>query len=155
MPAWHIVFIAGTGVPASGWLDQRLRPRSDRDGTEVMSRRSTRRTQSSDQVVWNPRRYGAKRFLPKPLRGLRYVPWVIVVERLASYGAADCELVASVEYRQSKYLKIGLKNFQQPTAVRERVMKRFASLGQAQRLLIAFRHIRGHAGSRRHLTSAP
>ena len=43
----------------------------------------------------------------------------------------------------------------QPTRVRERVMKRFASPGQAQRFLFAFGSIRQHLRPRRHLISAP
>jgi putative transposase len=35
------------------------------------------------------------------------------------------------------------------------VLKRFASLGQAQRFPFAFSHIRGHFRPRRHLMSAP
>ena len=42
-----------------------------------------------------------------------------------------------------------------PTRVRERVMKRFASPGQAQRFLFAFGSIRQHFRPRRHLISAP
>ncbi len=41
-----------------------------------------------------------------------------------------------------------------PNGFRERVMKRFASAGQAQRFLFAFSHIRGHFRPRRHLISA-
>ena len=47
------------------------------------------------------------------------------------------------------------ENSHQPTRVRERVMKRFASPGQAQRFLFAFASIREHFRPRRHLISAP
>ena len=46
----------------------------------------------------------AKRFLRKLLKGLRYVPRVLVTDKLASYGVAHRELMASVTHRQSKYL---------------------------------------------------
>jgi putative transposase len=40
----------------------------------------------------------AKRFLGKLLKGLRYVPRVLVTDKLASYGAAARELMASVTH---------------------------------------------------------
>jgi transposase-like protein len=42
----------------------------------------------------------------KLLKGLRYVPRVIVTDRLASYQVAHRELVPSVTHRRSKYLNI-------------------------------------------------
>ena len=54
-------------------------------------------------------------------------------------------------HRRSKYLN----NRAESTRVRERVMKRFASPGQAQRFLFAFSSIRQHFRPRRHLISAP
>src|SRR5271157_4552069 len=97
----------------------------------------------------------AKRFFRKLLKGLRYVPRVIVTDKLASYGVAHRELVPSVTHRRSKYLNNRAENSHQPTRIRERVMKRFASPGQAQRFLFAFSHIRQHFRPRRHLMSAP
>ena len=58
-------------------------------------------------------------------------------------------------HRRSKYLNNRAENSHQPTRVRERVMKRFASPGQAQRFLFAFGSIRQHFRPRRHLISAP
>ena len=58
------------------------------------------------------------------------------------------------EHRQSKYLNNRAENSHQPTRIRERAMKRFASPGQAQRFLFAFSHIRQHFRPR-HLISAP
>ena len=97
----------------------------------------------------------AKRFFGKLLKGLRYVPRVIVTDKLASYQVAARELVPSVTHRRSKYLNNRAENSHQPTRVRERMMKRFASPGQAQRFLFAFSHIRQHFRPRRHLMSAP
>ena len=68
---------------------------------------------------------------------------VIVTDKLASYRLAHRELVASVTHRRFKYLNRA-ENSHQPTRVGERVMKRFASPGQAQRFLFAFENIRGH-----------
>jgi putative transposase len=46
----------------------------------------------------------ARRFFRKLLTGLRYVPRVIVTDRLASYHVAHRALVPSVTHRRSKYL---------------------------------------------------
>jgi len=97
----------------------------------------------------------AQRFFRKLLKGLGYVPRVIVTDKLASYRVAARELVPSVSHRRSKYLNNRAENSHQPTRVRVRVMKRFASPGQAQRFLFAFSHIRAHFRPGRHLMSAP
>jgi len=96
----------------------------------------------------------AKRFFRKLRKGLPYVPRVLVTDKLAGYQLAHRELVPSVTHRRSKYLNRA-ENSHQPTRVRERVMKRFASPGQAQRFLFAFGSIREHFRPRRHLISAP
>ena len=97
----------------------------------------------------------AKRFFRKLLTGLRYVPRVIVTDQLGSYQVAHREVLPSVTHRRSKYLNNRAENSHQPTRIRERVMKRFASPGQAQRFLFAFSHIRQHFRPHRHLMSAP
>ena len=97
----------------------------------------------------------AQRFFGKLLKGLRYVPRVMVTDKLASYRVAHRELVPSVTHRRWKYLNNRAENSHQPTRVRERVMKRFASPGQAQRFLFAFSLIRAHFRPRRDLMSAP
>jgi putative transposase len=97
----------------------------------------------------------AKRFFRKLRKGLRYVARMIVTDKLASYQVAHRELLPSVTHRRSKYLNNRAENSHQPTRIRERVMKRFASPGQAQRFLFAFSHIRQHFRPRRHLISAP
>ena len=79
---------------------------------------------------------------------------MIVTDKLASYQVAHRELLPSVTHRRSKYLENQAKNSHQSTRVRERVMKRFAWPGQAQRFLFAFGSIRQHFGPRRHLISA-
>jgi hypothetical protein len=43
---------------------------------------------------------------PDLLKGLRYVPRVLVTDKLGSYRVAHRELMSSVEHRQSKYLLI-------------------------------------------------
>ena len=58
-------------------------------------------------------------------------------------------------HRCWKYLNNRAENSHQSTRVRERVMKRFAWPGQAQRFLFAFGSLRQHFRPRRHLISAP
>jgi len=58
----------------------------------------------------------AKRFFRKLLNGLRYVPRVLVTDKLASYQVAHRELLPSVTHRRSKYLNRA-ENSHQPTRV--------------------------------------
>ena len=51
----------------------------------------------------------AKRFFRKLLKGLQYVPRVIVTDKLRSYAAAKREILPGVEHRQSRYLNNRLK----------------------------------------------
>jgi hypothetical protein len=44
----------------------------------------------------------AKRFFKRLLKGLQYVPRVIVTDKLSSYGAAQRHLLPGVEHRQSR-----------------------------------------------------
>ena len=46
----------------------------------------------------------AKKFFRKLLKGLTYVPRVIIMDRLKSYGAAMRDSLPSVEHRQHRYL---------------------------------------------------
>jgi putative transposase len=45
----------------------------------------------------------AKKFFRKLLKGLRYLPSVIVTDKLWSYSAARTEIMPSVEHVQQKY----------------------------------------------------
>ena len=96
----------------------------------------------------------AKRFFRKLLKGLRYVPRVLVTDKLGSYQVAHREFMSSVEHRRSQYLNNRAENSHQPTRQRERAMKRFKSLRHAQRFLSAFSGISAHFRPRRHLLSA-
>jgi len=49
------------------------------------------------------------------LKGLRYVPRMIVTDKLASYQVAHRELMPSVRHRRSKYLNNRAENSHQPT----------------------------------------
>lgn len=57
----------------------------------------------------------AKRFFCKLLKGLQYVPRVIVTDKLRSYGAARKEILPGVEHRQHRYLNNRAEVSHQPT----------------------------------------
>ena len=96
----------------------------------------------------------AKRFFRRLLKGLQYVPRVIVTDKLRSYGVARRHLLLDVEHRQSRYLNNRAENSHRPTRRRERQMQRFKSSDQAQTFLSAHAFIHGHFHPRRHLMVA-
>src|SRR6516165_10994757 len=77
----------------------------------------------------------AKKFFRKLLKGLQYVPRVIITDKLKSYGAAKREILPGVEHRQSRYLNNCCENSHRPTRQREYRMQGFKSAGHAQRFL--------------------
>jgi putative transposase len=78
----------------------------------------------------------AKRLLRKLLKRQCRAPRVMITDKLPSYGAAKREVMPGVEHRQHKGLNNRAENSHQPTR-RERQMKRFKSVRQAQRFLSA------------------
>ena len=96
----------------------------------------------------------AKKFFRKLLKGLAYMPRVIITDKLKSYSAAKRELLPSVEHRQHRYLNNRAENSHQPTRQRERRMQGFTSPGHAQRFLAAYGPIVQHFRPRRHLLPA-
>jgi putative transposase len=96
----------------------------------------------------------AKKFFRKLLKGLQYVPRVLITDKLKSYSAARAEVLPSVEHLQQKYQNNRAENSHQPTRLREKVMRRFKSAGHAQRFLSAFGTITSHFRVGRHLYSA-
>ena len=96
----------------------------------------------------------AKKFFRKLLKGLRYVPRVIITDKLKSYGAAKREILPGVEHRQHRYLNNRAENSHQPTRQWERRMQGFKSPGHAQRFLSAYGPIAQHFRPKRHRLSA-
>ena len=96
----------------------------------------------------------AKKFFRKLLKTLRYVPRVIITDKLRSYNAATAEVMPSVEHLQRKYQNNRAENSHQPTRLREKIMRRFKSAGHAQRFLSAFGIITSHFRGGRHLYRA-
>ena len=108
-----------------------------------------------DSLV-HPRRdkRAAVRFLRQLLKGLTYVPRVVITDKLASYGAALREVLPGVEHRRHKGLNNRAENSHQPTRERERRMRRFKGPGHAQRFLASYGPIAGHFRPRRHRLTA-
>jgi len=96
----------------------------------------------------------AKKFFRKLLKKVRYVPRVIITDKLRSYGAAKAEVLPSVEHLQQKYQNNRVENPHQPTRLRECVMRRFKPSGHAQRFLSVFGIISSHFRVGRHLYRA-
>src|SRR5262245_57555263 len=97
----------------------------------------------------------AKKFFRKLLKGLTYVPRVLITDKLKSYGAAKREILPGVDHRQHWYLNNRAENSHQPTRQRERRMQGFKSSGHAQRFLAAYGPIAQHFRPRRHRLPAP
>src|SRR6516225_9853323 len=96
----------------------------------------------------------AKKFFRTLLKGLQYVPRVVITDKLKSYGAAKREILPGVEHRQSRYLNNRCENSHRPTRQREYRMQGFKSAEHAQRFLSAYGPIAQHFRPRRHLLSA-
>jgi putative transposase len=99
-------------------------------------------------------KHAAKKCFRKLLKGLAYVPRVIITDKLKSYGAAKREILPDVEHRPHRYLNNRAENSHQPTRQRERRMQGFKSPGHAQRFLSAYGPIAQHFRPRRHRLSA-
>jgi len=96
----------------------------------------------------------AKKFFRKLLKQLRYVPSLIITDKLKSYRAAKAEVMPSVEHLQQKYQNNRAENSHEPPRLREKVMRRFKSAEHAQRFLSTFGLISSHFRVGRHLYAA-
>ncbi len=99
-------------------------------------------------------KHAAKKFFRTLLKGLTYVPRVIITDKLKSYGAAKREILPGVEHRQSRYLNNRCEHAHRPTRQREYRMQGLKSAGHAQRFLSAYVPIAQHFRPRRHLLAA-
>jgi len=77
----------------------------------------------------------AKRFFKRLFKTYKGKPRKIVTDKLASYRVAHRELSPDVIHDTNQYANSLSELSHQPTRVRERVMRRFKSLDQAQRFL--------------------
>jgi putative transposase len=78
----------------------------------------------------------AKRFFKRLLKKHRDEPRKIVTDKLRSYGVAHRELIPDTIHDTSQYANNRAELSHQPTRVRERGMRRFKSIIQAQRFLV-------------------
>ncbi len=92
----------------------------------------------------------AKKFMKKLLKKQGYAPRVLVTDKLKSYAAAKKEILPAVEHRQHKGLNNRAENSHQPTRLREKKMRRFKSVTQAQKFLAASELIYQHTQPKRH-----
>jgi putative transposase len=77
----------------------------------------------------------AKRFFRRLLRSHGGEPRKIVTDKLRSYGVAHREIIPEAIHDTSHYANNRAEQSHEPTRVRERGMRRFKSVGQAQRFL--------------------
>jgi putative transposase len=103
-----------------------------------------------------PRRDGAaaKRFFRRLLRSHGGEPRKIVTDKLRSYGVAHRELMPDVIHDNSQYENNRAEQSHEPTRVRERGMRKFESIEQAQRFLGAHAAVSNLFNLGRHQVSA-
>jgi putative transposase len=99
-------------------------------------------------------KHAAKKFFRKLLKGLTYVPRVIMTDQLKSYVVAKREILPGVEHRQHRYLNNHAENSHQPSRQQERTMRRFKSAGHVQRFLSGHGPILSQFCPRRHRLKA-
>ena len=96
----------------------------------------------------------AKRFFKRMLKKHKGDPRVIVTDKLRSYGVAHRELIPETVHNMVKYANNRAELSHQPTRVRERGMRRFKSMKQAQRFLNVHAAVYNFFNLGRHLVSA-
>jgi len=107
-------------------------------------------------VLLQARRDGnaAKRFFKRLLNVHGIEPRKIVMDKLGGYGVAHRELIPDAIHDTSHYANNRAEVSHQPTRVRERVMRRFESVHQAQRFLSVHAAVYSLFNLGRHLISA-
>lgn len=107
-------------------------------------------------VLVQSRRDGAtaKRFFKRLLRNHGGEPRKIVTDNLRSYGVAHREVVPEAIHVTAQYASNRAEQSHEGTRVRERGMRRFKSLGQAERFLNIHAAVSNLFNLGRHLVSA-
>jgi putative transposase len=126
------------------------------DGTQHYLWRAVDQDGEIVDVFLQRRRDGkaAKRFFKRLLKAPRNEPRKIVTDKLRSYGVAHRELIPEATHDTSQYANNRAELSHQPTRVRERVMRRFKSMKQAQRFLTVHAAVHNVFNLGRHLVSA-
>ena len=91
-------------------------------------------------ILVQPRRNKptAKRFFRKLLKGLRYIPRVLITDKPGSDAAAKAEIMPGVVHLRDKGKNNRAENSHQPIPEREKRMRGFKPSGHAQRFLATF-----------------
>ena len=126
------------------------------DGTQHYLWRAVDQDGEIVDVFLQRRRDGkaAKRFFKRLLKIHRNEPRKIVTDKLRSYRVAHRELMPDTIHDTTQYANNRVELSHQSTRVRERVMRRFKSLQQAQRFLRAHAAVCNLFNLDRHLVSA-
>ncbi len=96
----------------------------------------------------------AKRFFKRLLRTHKGEPRKIVTDKLRSYNVAHRELIPGTIHDTSQYANNRAELSHEPTRVRERGIRKFKSMEQAQRFLGAHAAVYNLFNLGRHLVSA-
>ena len=96
----------------------------------------------------------AKRFFHKMLKHQGETPRRMITDKLPSYAAARREIMPSVGHCQNRYANNRCEGSHQHTRQHERKMRRFKSVGQAQRFLAVHSQVHNLFRLGRHLIRA-
>ena len=96
----------------------------------------------------------AKRFFKRLLRSHGGDPRKIVTDKLRSYGVAHRELIPETIHSAKQYENNRAEQSHEATRVRERGMRRFKSVSQAQRFVTAHAAVSNLFNLGRHLVRA-
>ena len=96
----------------------------------------------------------AKRFFKRLITSNRGNPRKVVTDKLGSYRVAHRDLIPDTIHDTSQYANNRAELSHQPTRVRERGMRKFKSIYQAQRFLSAHAEVYNLFNLGRHLVSA-
>ena len=96
----------------------------------------------------------AKRFFKRLLRSHGGEPRKVVTDKLCSYGVAHRELIPETIHSTNQYENNRAEQSHEATRVRERGMRRFKSVRQAQRFLGAHAAVSNLFNLGRHLVRA-
>jgi putative transposase len=83
-------------------------------------------------ILVQPKRntQAAVKFFRKLLKGLTYVPRVLVTDKLASYGVVHRRLIPGVEHRRSRYLNNRAENVRHEVARNEWIRWQEVDIGR-------------------------
>ncbi|WP_392558811.1 IS6 family transposase [Orbus mooreae] len=96
----------------------------------------------------------AKRFIKKIRKSIKQPALKVVADKLKSYIKPIKTLLLSTPHITQQYVNNRAENSHQPTRLRERKIRKFKSLKQAQLFLSCFGNIYDHFNCARHMCSA-